>query len=101
MAKYCVTNGNLYESGSSYEIKVSNGSDLRVQSVGTGSYQLIGKLTANGTSKVLNLIRLSDFSTNETVNDNEIYAADVSGLYSISVQNVNGVDKVYATILSD
>ena len=101
MAKYCITNGNLYENGSSYEIKVSNGSDLRVQSVGKGSYQLVGKLTANGTSKVLNLIRLSDFSANEIVSDNEIYAADVSGLYSISVQNVNGLDKVYATILSD
>lgn len=101
MAKYCVTNGNLYEGSSVNELKVGNGADLRVQATGSGSFQITGKLTANGTPKVLDLIRLSDFEPISTVNDEEIYAGDVTGLYSISVQNVSGVDKIYAAVYID
>lgn len=101
MAKYCENNGNLYENSAINEIKVGRGADLRVQAVGSGSFQIIGKLTANGTPKVLDMIKLSTFETTPTITDNDIYAGDVTGFYSISVQNVSGVDKIFATIYSD
>lgn len=101
MAKYCVTNGNLYENGISNEIKVGTGANLRVQATGSGSFQVVGKLTANGASKPLNMLRLSDYNNISTINDDDIYAGDVTGYYSISVANVSNVDKVYATIYTD
>ena len=36
----------------------------------------------------------------DVVTDNEIYAADASGLYSISVTDVSGFTNVWATILA-
>lgn len=99
MSKYCVTNGNLYNDGLTTELLVHNGADLRVQATGTGSYKVTGKLTANGVSKPLELVKLSDFSCVEVGSNNEIYAADVSGFYSVSVSDVQGVTEIYATIL--
>lgn len=101
MAKYCITNGFIYDNGKSIELKTFNGSDLRIQAVGTGKFKVNGKLTANGTAKILGLIRLSDFATVEEIEDNEIYACDITGLYSISTQDVVGVNKVYASICSN
>ena len=93
-------NGNLYENGKSIEMKVVLGSDLKVQASGatSGSFQVIGKLTQNGTEKVLSLVNLSDFSTATTITTADVYAGDVSGLYSISVKNVTGFTKIFATI---
>ena len=100
MAKYCVTNGNLYENGIATEMKVATGCDLRIQGVGSGEFTVMGKLTANGTAKPLAMIRMSDFQKVSSISDNEIYAGDVAGLYSITVE-ASGVTKVYASILSE
>lgn len=72
---------------------------MRVQATGTGGYKVVGKLTKDGAEKELNLIKLSDFSCSSTATNNEIYAADIAGLYSVSVSNVSGVTKIFATIL--
>ena len=45
---YCATNGNLYENGKAFELKVGIGADFKVQASGTGSFQVVGKLTQNG-----------------------------------------------------
>ena len=98
--RYSVINGDLYANGSANEMKVITGSEIRIKASGTGSCKVVGKLTANGEAKVLSLVRLSDFEVVDTITDNEIYAADVSGLYSISVSNANGFTNVWATILA-
>lgn len=95
---YCATNGNLYENGKSFELKVGIGADFKVQASGTGSFQVVGKLTQNGAEKVLSLVNLSDFSTAETITTEDIYAGDVSGYYSVTVKNVDGVSKIWGTI---
>lgn len=95
---YCATNGNLYENGKAFELKVGIGADFKVQASGTGSFQVIGKLTQNGAEKVLSLVNLSDFSTAETITTEDIYAGDVSGYYSVTVKNVDGVSKIWGTI---
>lgn len=94
----CITNGNLYENGKANEIKVAIGSDIKVQAKGTGSFQLVGKLTQGGTEKVLKLVDLSDFSTVTTVNSEDIFAGDVTGFYSVTVKNVTGFEKIWCTI---
>ena len=98
--RYSVINGDLYANGSANEMKVITGSDIRIKASGTGSCKVVGKLTANGEAKVLSLVRLSDFEVVDTITDNEIYAADASGLYSISVSNASGFTNVWATILA-
>lgn len=102
MNKYCVTNGDLYSNGVANEMKISNltGVDIRVKASGTGSCKLVGKLTANGEYKTLSLVRLSDFAVVETIADDNIYAADVSGIHTITVQDVSGFTNVWATVLA-
>ena len=87
---YCATNGNLYENGKAFELKVGIGADFKVQASGTGSFQVVGKLTQNGD--------LSDFSTVDTITTENVYAGDVSGYYSVTVKNVKGVNKIWGTI---
>ena len=94
----CITSGNLYENGKANEIKVAIGSDIKVQAKGTGSFQLVGKLTQSGAEKVLELVDLSDFSTVTTVKTEDIYAGDVTGFYSVTVKNVTGFEKIWCTI---
>lgn len=98
--RYSVINGDLYANGSANEMKVITGSDIRIKASGTGSCKVVGKLTANGTAQPLSLVRLSDFAVVDTITDNEIYAFDASGLYSISVSNASGFTNVWATVLA-
>ena len=100
--RYTVVNGDLYANGVTNEMKVAQmtGSDIRVKASGTGSCKVVGKMTANGDYKTLSLVRLSDFSVVDTITDNEIYAADASGLYAISVSNASGFTNVWATVLA-
>lgn len=100
--RYTVINGDLYANGVANEMKVAQmtGSDIRVKASGTGSCKVVGKMTANGDYKTLSLVRLSDFAVVDTITDDEIYAADASGLYSISVSNASGFTTVWATVLA-
>lgn len=100
--KYIVVDGGLYSDGVVKEIKIANatGSDIRIQASGTGSCKVVGKLTANGEAKVLDLVRMSDFAITDTITDNEIYATDATGMYSISLVNASGFTNVYAKILA-
>lgn len=95
---YCAINGSLYENNKVNEIKVGIGADLKVQAKGSGSFQLVGKLTQNGAEKMLKLVNLSDFSTVDTITTEDIFAGDVSGFYSITVKNVTGFTKIWCTI---
>lgn len=100
--KYTVVSDELYANGTAKEVKIYNliGSDLRIKATGTGSCQVVGKLTSSDDWKVLSLVKLKGFDVVDTVTDEEIYAADVSGIYSISVQNASGFTKVWATVLA-
>lgn len=98
--RHSVINGDLYVNGNTSEMKVNNGSDIRIKALGTGSCKVVGKLTANGETRVLSLVRLRGFAVVDVIADNEIYAADASGLYSISVVNASGFTNVWATILA-
>ena len=99
-SKFAVINGDLYNNGVVTEMKVTTGSDVRIKASGTGSCKVVGKLTANGTAQVLSLVRLRDLAVVDTITDNEIYAFDASGLYSISVSNASGFTNIWATVLA-
>lgn len=98
--RYSVADGDLYTNGVVNEMEVSTGSDIRIKASGTGSCKVVGKLTPNGDYKVLSLVRLKDFAVVDTITDNEIYAADASGLYTISLDSASGFTNVWATILA-
>lgn len=100
--KHSVNVGDLFENGVVKDLAVQQytGADVKIKASGTGSCKVVGKLTANGDYKVLSLVRFSDFSVVDTITDNEIYTTDVSGLYSISLQNASGFTSVYAKILA-
>ena len=94
----CIINGDLYNNGKSSELKIGIGSECRIQATGTGSFQVVGKLTQNGAEEVLMMVDLSDFSTVDTITTENVYAGDVSGYYSVTVKNVEGVNKIWGTI---
>lgn len=94
MAKYTVTNGDLLKIK---DMVVVNGSNVKIQTKGTGSCQILGRLTPNDEYKVLALVRTSDFDVTDTIKDNEIYATDASCLYSICCES-NGFTQVFASI---
>ena len=95
----CFINGDLYAGEKSLELKVGVGTDLKVQASNeSGSYQVVGKLTANGAEKVLAMINLGTLKKTETITTNDVYVADVSGFYSVSVKNVSGFAKIWGTI---
>lgn len=98
--KYVITDGDLYANGVVGEIKIANaiGSDIRIKASGTGSCKVVGKLTANGDYKVLDLVKMSDFSVTDTIADNEIYATDATGLYSISLISASGFTSVFVRV---
>lgn len=97
---YCTVNGNLYDNGITAEIKVGQGTDLKIQATGTGSCQITGKLTSNGAEEIMPMIKVAGdtFSVTTTITDNGIYTTDVSNLYSVSATSVSGFTKIYATI---
>lgn len=99
---YPVVNGELYSNGVTKEMKIASmtGTDIRLKGSGTGSYKLIGKLTANGDWKQLGVVRLKDFAVVDTITDSEIYAADVAGMYSVKVADVVGFDNIWAEVLA-
>lgn len=98
--KMIIVDGDLYANGVIGELKIHNstGYDIRVKASGTGSCKVVGKLTANGEYKVLNLVRMSDFAVTDTITDNEIYATDASGLCSISLVSASGFTSVFARV---
>lgn len=100
--KYIVADGDLYANGVVSELKIANvtGSDIKIKASGTGSCKVVGKLTANGDYKVLDLVKMSDFSVTDTITDNEIYATDATGLYSISLINASGFTSVFARVMA-
>lgn len=98
--RYPIIKGDLYVNGIVNKMEVSTGSDIRIEASGTGSCKVVGKLTANGDYKTLSLVRLKDFAAVDTITDNEIYAADVSGLHTISLESASGFTNVWATILA-
>ena len=56
----CINNGDLYNNGKISEMKIGISSECRIQATGSGSFQVVGKLTANGTEEVLKLVSLGD-----------------------------------------
>lgn len=101
---FCLVNGYLYENNKPIPMTIGVGLEMRIQgeleSGSSGSFQVVGKLTANGTEEVLKLVSLGDYSTATTITTTDIYEGDVSGLYSISVKNVTGFTKIYATVIA-
>lgn len=98
--KMIIVDGDLYVNGVVGELKIHNstGCDIRIKASGTGSCKVVGKLTANGEYRVLNLVRMSDFAVTDTITDNEIYATDASGLCSISLVSASGFTSVFARV---
>ena len=98
--KMIIVDGDLYVNGVVGELEIHNstGSDIRIKASGTGSCKVVGKLTANGDYKILDLVRMSDFTVTDTITDNEIYATDATGLYSVSLVSVSGFTSVFARV---
>lgn len=98
--KMIIVDGDLYVNGVVGELEIHNstGSDIKIKASGTGSCKVVGKLTANGEYKILDLIRMNDFTVTDTITDNEIYATDATGLYSISLVSASGFTSVFARV---
>ena len=95
---YCVNSGDLFINGEIKELSVNNGTDLKIQAVGSGSYKLVGKLTKDSEYSTITVVGLNGLPVKDSIDDSDIYVADVSGLYSVSVSDVSGFEKIYAKI---
>ena len=65
----------------------------------THQKNVIKKFNEDDIPTVMHLININNFDNLSTITDDELYAGDVTGLYSISVQNVSGnITKIFAGI---
>lgn len=89
----------IYDGTEAKEMLVHNGTDIRIQSVGSGSYELVGKLAPEAEYRPVGLVKMGDLTKQNKALDDNIYASDVSGLYSITVHSVSGVSAIYVSIM--
>lgn len=99
MSKVIAVSEKIYDGTKAKEIVIANGNDIRIQSVGEGIYELAGKLAPEAEYRPIGLVKLGDLSKQTKALDDNIYASDVSGLYSITVQNVADVEAIYISIM--
>lgn len=95
-----IINGYIVENGKIKEINFIKGSAIKVQGIGTGSYQVVGK-TRLGEYKVLSMIDNGSLDVVDTCKDNNIYTADVAGMSFVTIINLNGVENVYFDIYEE
>ena len=93
-----ITNTEIYDGTSPVVLDVLGGEQVKVQSVGTGTYTLKGRLSSNAQFDTICAIKVSDFSKKSEITDTAVYSADVSGYSQITV-TASGVDKVIAVII--
>lgn len=93
--------GELYSKGKSIEMQIhaAVGKDARVQAKGTGSCKIVGKLTPNAEYKPFALKRMSDLTIVEEIEDDEIYAVDLTGVHTVTVQDVTGFTSVWINVM--
>lgn len=94
-----IDNGDLYSGGQYHNLTIpSNASEIHVVAEGTGSCILVGKIRPTDAYKQIGVVRCKDYTLTDNIADNEIYIADITGFYSISVANVVGFTEVWGTI---
>lgn len=92
-----VLNGYIYENGEAKEINFLSGNTVTIQAVGTGTYELFGKMRGGAYTEI-SLID-SEFNLVDKGEDQNLYTADVDGLSYITVKNVDGnIDKIFFDI---
>lgn len=86
--------GTIYENGKSEVINLIDYDCVKLQSEGTGEYQVHGKMQGCDDYHAIALIRSGDFSIKTSADDNDMYTADVTACDFIKIVNAVGIDKV-------
>jgi hypothetical protein len=76
------------------------GGETRIQAIGSGTAQIMGKVTKEGESGVLSLVNLSTYEVTDTISDNAVYAVDTTGLYTVSAVN-NGFTNINIRVIEE
>ena len=93
-----ISSDYVYENGKAKVVDVIRGEQAKIQAIGSGTYSLKGRLSADCDFDDIALIKASDFVKSSTISDNSVWVADISGYSQITVE-ADGVDKIYMTII--
>ena len=92
-----ILNGYIYENGEAQEINFLTGNTVTIQAIGTGTYELFGKMRGGAYTEI-SLIN-SEFELVDKGENQNLYTADVDGLSYITVKNVEGnIEKIFFDI---
>lgn len=80
--------------GINKEIDVCNSDTLNIECTGTGSCVLQGKMTKNSNYKDITAINTNGYDMKKIIDTDDIWVADVSGLYQIRFINITGFTKI-------
>lgn len=84
--------------GTAKVLNVSGGEQVKIQGVGSGTYTLKGRLSADCAFDGIACLKASDLAKKTEVTDDSVYCADVSGYAQITVE-ADSFDKIYVTII--
>lgn len=79
-------------------LDVNGGEQVKIQGVGSGTYTLRGRLSADCSFDDIAAIKSSDFTKRTEISDDSVWCADVSGYSQITV-TADGFEKIYITII--
>lgn len=88
----------IFENGTAEVLETYGAEQIKIQGIGSGSYALKGRLSADCAWDSICVIKASDLSQNTTVSDTSVWVADISGYAHITVE-ASGFTKIYATVL--
>lgn len=88
----------IFENGTAEVLETYGAEQIKIQGIGSGTYTIKGRLSADCAWDTICAIKASDFSKGSAVNDTSVWIADVSGYSHVTV-SASGYTKIYATVL--
>ena len=93
-----LTNKAIYDGTKAIIISTSGAEQIKLQAIGSGSYEIQGRIDPSCEFRTISAIKASDLSKGDTISDTEIWMADVSGICQVTV-DATGFDKIMAVTL--
>lgn len=98
LSNFHIKNGNIFENGKAVEMKILNGTEIKIQAKGSGTYKVIGTLW-DGTPKTLPLVDMSTFDIVDSAENDTVYCTDVASLTTVTVEEVSAsIESIYIDI---
>lgn len=98
LTNFHIKNGYIYDKQQIKQFKTINGTEIKIQASGTGTYKVIGIL-GDGTPQQLSMVDMSTFDIVNVCTNDAVYCTDIAALTTITVADVSPtIEKIYIDI---